>query len=83
MALSEMARIEGEIRGLWPGISLDIVHWIGYLKIGDASVVITVAAPQRAEGFAALRHAIDRLKESVPIWKKEFNADGHAWIEGS
>jgi len=66
-----------------PGIGLDIIHWIGYFKIGDASVNITVAAPQRAEGFAALRHAIDRLKESVPIWKKEFNADGHAWIEGS
>ena len=66
-----------------PWFGLDIVHRIGYLKTGDASVIITVAAPHRAEGFAALRHTFDRLKESVPIWKKEFYAEGHAWIESS
>ncbi|MGH2627949.1 MAG: molybdenum cofactor biosynthesis protein MoaE [Anaerolineales bacterium] len=51
--------------------------------MGEASVVIAVSSPHRAEGFAALRSAIDALKETVPIWKKEIYEDGHAWIEGS
>ncbi len=83
MARSELVRIEEECRGRWPGIAVDIVHRIGPLGVGEASVVIAVASPHRVEGFAALRHAIDRLKETVPIWKKEIYSDGYAWIEGS
>jgi molybdopterin synthase catalytic subunit len=51
--------------------------------VGEASVVIAVSSPHRAEGFEALRFAIDSLKQTVPIWKKEIYADGYAWIEGS
>jgi molybdopterin synthase catalytic subunit len=83
MALAEMGRIEKDCRERWPGIAVEIVHRLGRLDVGEASVLIAVAAPHRAEGFAALRHAIDRLKETVPIWKKEIYPDGYAWIEGS
>ena len=57
-----------------------IVHRTGLLEPGDASVVISVASPHRAEAFEAARHAIERLKELVPIWKKEHYADGSVWI---
>ncbi len=83
MAVQEMIRIEEDLRERWPGIRVDIVHRIGSLEVGEASVLITIASSHRAEGFAALRHAIDRLKESVPIWKREMYADGQAWIEGA
>jgi len=80
MAVRELARIEEEIRRESPGIAVDIVHRIGYLKAGEAAVLIAVAAPHRAEGFEALRRAVERVKESVPIWKKEIYIDGEAWI---
>jgi MoaE-MoaD fusion protein len=56
------------------------VHRIGTLAIGEAAVVIAAAAAHRAQAFDACRLAIDRLKESVPIWKKEFYDDGEQWI---
>ena len=83
MALREMARIEDAVRQKWPGIAVDMVHRVGSLGVGEASVVIAVSSPHRAEGFEALRFAIDSLKQTVPIWKKEIYADGYAWIEGS
>ncbi len=83
MAASEMERIAEEACSRWPGIAIDIVHRIGELRVGEASVLIAVSSPHRAEGFAALRFAIDKLKESVPIWKKEIYTDGYSWIEGS
>ncbi|MDQ3467480.1 MAG: molybdenum cofactor biosynthesis protein MoaE, partial [Chloroflexota bacterium] len=57
-----------------------IVHRVGVLTVGEASVVIAVAAPHRADAFAACHYAIDRIKQIVPIWKKELYADGAAWI---
>ncbi|MBK9383358.1 MAG: molybdenum cofactor biosynthesis protein MoaE [Planctomycetes bacterium] len=57
-----------------------VVHRTGRLQIGEASVAIAVATPHRAAGFEACRHLIDRLKETVPIWKKETYEDGSAWI---
>ena len=57
-----------------------VVHRTGRLAIGEASVAIVVATPHRAAAFDACRHLIDRLKETVPIWKKETYADGSAWI---
>jgi molybdopterin synthase catalytic subunit len=83
MALQEMARIEEEARRRWPGAAVAMAHRLGTLKVGEASIVIAVSSPHRAEGFAALRFAIDTLKETVPIWKKELYEDGYAWIEGS
>jgi len=82
MALALMDEIEAEVRRLWPVTDVRVVHRLGRLEIGEASVAVAVAAPHRAEAFAACRFAIDTLKARVPIWKKEFYADGAAWLEG-
>lgn len=83
MAAKELAGIEAEIRRRWPGTRVEIVHRLGCLQVGETSILIAVASPHRAEGFDALRLAIESVKKSVPIWKKEMYPDGHAWIEGS
>lgn len=82
MALAEMEAIEAEARRRWPVTDVRIVHRLGRMEIGEASVAIAVASPHRAEAFEACRHAIDTLKKTVPIWKKEFYADGAVWLEG-
>lgn len=75
-----LARIGDEIAERWKVERVAIVHRTGMLEVGEASVVIGVSSPHRAEAFDACRHAIERIKEIVPIWKKEFYADGSAWI---
>jgi molybdopterin synthase catalytic subunit len=60
-----------------------LLHRLGPLAIGEASVAVAVASPHRAEAFAACRHAIDTLKAKVPIWKKEFYADGAIWLDNA
>ena len=82
MALAQLAEIEGEVRRRWPVSEVRLEHRLGRLEIGEASVAVAVSCPHRAEAFAACRHAIDTLKQRVPIWKKEFYADGSAWIDG-
>jgi len=82
MALALMAEIEGDVRRRWPVTDVRLIHRLGRLEIGEASVAVGVASPHRAEAFAACRHAIDTLKAKVPIWKKEFYADGSRWIDG-
>ncbi|MGH2504060.1 MAG: molybdenum cofactor biosynthesis protein MoaE [Ktedonobacterales bacterium] len=82
MAESEMARIAAEVARRWPESALAMVHRIGPLAIGECSVVVVAACPHRAEAFEACRYAIDTLKASVPIWKKEFYEDGEEWVEG-
>ncbi|MFI5008218.1 MAG: molybdenum cofactor biosynthesis protein MoaE [Solirubrobacterales bacterium] len=81
MALSLMERIGAEAREKWPITDLRMVHRLGRLEIGEASVAVAVASPHRAEAFAACRFLIDTLKAQVPIWKKEYYADGSAWLE--
>ena len=81
MALPLMAEIEVETRDRWPVSDVRMVHRLGPLAIGEASVAVAVASPHRAEAFAACRHAIDTLKAKVPIWKKEFYADGAVWLQ--
>ena len=81
MALPLMAEIEAETRARWPVSDVRMVHRLGPLAIGEASVAVAVASPHRAEAFAACRHAIDTLKAKVPIWKKEFYADGAVWLQ--
>ncbi len=81
LAESEMARIVAAVRERW-GLAAAILHRTGYVAVGDPSVVICVASAHRAEAFDACRWAIDTLKTNVPIWKKEFAADGTFWIEG-
>ncbi len=82
MAQPLMEEIEAEARRRWPVTDVRIVHRLGRLEIGEASVAIAVTAPHRGAAFEACRHAIDTLKATVPIWKKEFYADGAVWLEG-
>jgi molybdopterin synthase catalytic subunit len=85
-AFEEMARplmeeIAAEARRRWPITAIAMVHRLGRLQIGEASVVVTVTSPHRGDAFAACRYAIDTLKATVPIWKKEFYADGAIWLD--
>ncbi len=80
MAERKMAEIGQEIKEKFGAERVAIFHRTGVLEIGEASVAIAVATPHRGEAFAACQYAIDRLKESVPIWKKEVWADGQQWI---
>jgi molybdopterin synthase catalytic subunit len=80
MAEATLAQIGDEIRERWPSIrEVAIVHRIGRLEIGEVATVIAVSAAHRPDVFDALRYGINRLKEIVPIWKKEVWADGEAW----
>jgi molybdopterin synthase catalytic subunit len=81
MADRKLAEIEADVRTRWPVSEVALVHRLGRLDIGEVSVAVAVSAPHRAEAFAACRHAIDRLKELVPIWKKEIGPAGSsAWV---
>jgi molybdopterin synthase catalytic subunit len=80
MAKRYLEKIGGEIEAAWPGARAAILHRIGRLDVGEASVVIAVAAAHRGDAFAACRHAIERLKADVPIWKKEERKDGSVWV---
>jgi len=81
MAEKELRKIVAAAHEKWPAAKVAIAHRVGRLAIGDAAVMIAAAAPHRAEAFAACRFAIDRLKETVPIWKKEFATSGSYWVE--
>jgi molybdopterin synthase catalytic subunit len=76
MAEKKMAEIEKETRARWPVGAMVMEHRLGHLEVGDISVAVAVSCPHRSQAFEACRHAIDRLKELVPIWKKENWADG-------
>jgi len=83
MAEEVLAQIGQEIRERWPAVDdVCIVHRIGHQDVGEVSVVIAVAAAHRVDTFDASRYAIDRIKEIVPIWKKEVCEDGEFWLEG-
>jgi molybdopterin synthase catalytic subunit len=81
MAVKEMQAIEEEIRGRWEVEKVAITHRIGRLEIGEASVVIAVSSAHRKDALEACQFAIDRLKQTVPVWKKEFWEGGEVWIE--
>jgi molybdopterin synthase catalytic subunit len=82
MALKKLAELEANARMQFGIRAIEIIHRLGRLEHGECSVVIAVAAAHRAPAFEACRFAIDTLKKTVPIWKKEFYADGEVWIEG-
>lgn len=79
-AVRMLARIGDEIQATWPEVRCAIHHRTGTLSPGETSVVIACSSPHRAEAFAAASMAIERIKQIVPIWKKEFYADGSTWI---
>lgn len=80
MAEKVMRELCDEIESEIPGCRLAVEHRVGTLSVGDIAVAIAAAAPHRAEAFTACRAMIDRLKERVPIWKKEMTTDGTEWI---
>ena len=80
MAVKVLVELCQEIEAEWPGTRMAVEHRVGVLGVGDIAVAIAAAAPHRAEAFAACRAMIDRLKERVPIWKKEVSTDGAEWV---
>ena len=80
MAERTMAQIGEEIGAKWPVDAVAILHRVGRLEVGETSVAIAVAAPHRREALEACAYAIDRLKEIVPIWKKEVFEGGEVWV---
>jgi len=82
MALVKMREIAAHIHDHYAIDRVAMVHRLGRLEIGETSVLIAVSAPHRAAAFDACRYAIDTLKKTVPIWKKEFFADGAVWADG-
>ncbi len=82
MAIRKMAEIGREIATQWAVSRVGIIHRLGVMEIGEASVVIVVTAPHRKPAFDAALEGINRLKRLVPVWKKEFFEDGEVWVEG-
>lgn len=80
MAVKKLTQIGSEIQDQWSESQVAISHRIGRLEISDIAVVIAVSSPHRNQSFVACRYAIERIKEMVPIWKKEHWEDGESWI---
>ncbi|MDP9437967.1 MAG: molybdenum cofactor biosynthesis protein MoaE [Actinomycetota bacterium] len=80
MADRKLEEIGAEIEGRWDVGHVAIVHRIGRVDPGEASVAIVVASPRRGPAFEASRYAIERIKEIVPIWKREVWSDGYVWV---
>jgi molybdopterin synthase catalytic subunit len=81
MACAEIARLVARARERWDILAIAVVHRTGRLEIGETAVAIAVASVHRQDGLEALRFVIDTLKATVPIWKKEYWADGSLWLE--
>ena len=80
MAVRTMAEISAEVGSRWPVGDVALVHRLGRLGVGEISVAVAVSSPHRADAFAACRYAIDRLKEVVPIWKKDVGPARSEWV---
>ena len=80
MARKEMQKIAATLGQRWEALAVSIHHRVGTLAIGEVAVVIAVATPHRKAAFEACQYAIDTLKETVPIWKKEYFEDGEVWV---
>ena len=80
MAEKEIDAVVTDVRAQFGAVALAVVHRLGHLVVGDSSIAIVAASPHRAEAFAACRMTIDRIKETVPIWKKERGPDGEEWV---
>ena len=83
MAERKMEEIAAEVRDRWPVTGIAMLHRTGRLEIGEASVMIAVSSPHRADAIEACHYAIDRLKAIVPVWKKEVFEGGEEWLEGT
>jgi molybdopterin synthase catalytic subunit len=82
MAEKKLRQIAEEMASRWPITNIAIAHRIGRLEIGETSLLVAVSSPHRKEAFEACHETVNRIKEVVPIWKKEFWEGGETWIEG-
>jgi molybdopterin synthase catalytic subunit len=84
MAEKRMLEIEKQVKKKWPVKKMAMVHRYGSLKVGEVSVVVAVSCEHRAEAFEACRYAIDTIKQTLPLWKKERLKGGkQSWVQGS
>jgi molybdopterin synthase catalytic subunit len=83
LAVRALQRIVTEAAELWPSARVAAHHRIGRLEIGEASIVIAAASAHRGDAFAACRYTIERVKQIVPIWKREHFDGGEVWLEGA
>ncbi|MDD1659582.1 MAG: molybdenum cofactor biosynthesis protein MoaE [Methanomicrobiales archaeon] len=81
-ALPELRKIEAEARERWPLHAVEVIHRHGRLVVGDRILLIVVSAGHRKEAFAGCEYILERIKQTVPIWKKEIRKDGSIWVEG-
>jgi molybdopterin synthase catalytic subunit len=82
MAERKLREVAEEALARWPITDIAIAHRTGRLEIGETSLLVAVSSPHRHDAFAACHHIVNRIKEIVPIWKKEVWEGGEAWIEG-
>ena len=82
MAEGKLREVAEEALARWPITDVAIAHRTGRLEIGETSLLVAVSSPHRHDAFAACHHIVNRIKEVVPIWKKEVWEGGEAWIEG-
>lgn len=80
MADKEMTKVVTSVEAEFPDVAIAVVHRLGQLTVGETSIAIACASPHRAEAFGACRSIIDRIKHSVPIWKRERSPDGEEWV---
>ena len=80
MAEKEIDIIVRDVQAQFPEVALAVVHRLGQLVVGDSSIAIVASSPHRGESFAACRMMIDRIKQTVPIWKKERGPSGEEWV---
>lgn len=83
LAVRTFRQIADEAAARWPAVRMAIWHRTGRLSPGETSVVVAAVSPHRAEAFAACRYGIERVKQTAPIWKREFFEGGEVWIEGA
>ena len=83
LAVKALEQIRGEAVVEWPDVRLAVQHRVGRLAIGEASIIIAAASAHRAHAFAACRYVIERVKQIVPVWKREYFDGGDVWIEGA
>lgn len=82
VAVQDMTEIRDAAMNRFKLARVDIVHRIGHLRVGENILLIVVSAGHRREAFQGCEYILERIKERVPIWKKEFLAEGHRWVEG-
>ena len=82
MAIKKMREVADEVRAKFPVTGIGILHRTGRLEIGETSLLVAVSSGHRKEAFEACHYAVDRIKQIVPVWKKEVWEDGEEWIEG-